>query len=87
MKYDEAAEGIRKSGVCDGMSEAQTKKVVMVGLATGMNLSPEELTTRLNNKENIAPAPTQGPDKTDCGDGGVSAVRRGQHRGGRSGEG
>ena len=29
-------------------------------------MSPDELTTRLNNKEKFAPAPTQGPDKTDA---------------------
>ena len=35
MKYDEAAEGIRKSGACDGMSDAQTKKIIIVSVATG----------------------------------------------------
>ena len=66
MKYDETAEGIRKSGACDGMPDAQTRKTILVSVATNMNMSIDELSTRLNNKEKVAPAPTQGPDKTDA---------------------
>ena len=48
------------------MSEAHTKKVVTVSVAAATHLTPEEVTTRLNNKEKMVPAPTQGPDKTDA---------------------
>ena len=46
--------------------DAQTKKIILVSVATGLNIPLGELSTRLNNKEKLAPAPTQGPDKTDA---------------------
>ena len=48
------------------MPDAQTREIILVSVATNMNMSIDELSTRLNNKEKVAPAPTQGPDKTDA---------------------
>ena len=72
MKFAESAENVRKSGACEGMSEAQTKKVVIGTLAATTNLSVDELTTRLNNKEHIAPR-IRKDRKNRCGDCGVPA--------------
>ena len=65
MKFDETAEGFRKSGVLEGMPDMQAKKIVLAGVATQLGLTIDEITTRLSNKEKVTPAPTQGVDKMD----------------------
>ena len=50
-----------------GMLEARTRKIILSSVATHLGMAIDEVATRLNNKERVVPAPTQGVDKTDAG--------------------
>ena len=66
MKMANITEDLWEKGATEGLSDAQIKNLVGSSLAEIMNMSYEELTTRLNNKEKVAPAPFAEEEKTDA---------------------
>ena len=59
-------EYLRISGATEGLSYIQIKNLVRTSLAEMMNMTVEELTTRLNNRETVAPVTTIEEKKTDA---------------------
>ena len=65
MERASTTENLRMSGSTEGLAECQIKNLVVSSLAAMMNISFEDMTAHLKNKEQVTTAPPA-EDKTDA---------------------